>query len=83
MSIIKPFQGFRPSSDMVAKVSSPPYDVMTSDEARDMVQDNPYSFLRVINLFHPLNCLWYTFFQSYFWIVPELFLGLFNVGTLA
>ena len=38
MSNIKPFQGFRPPSDLACKVSSPPYDVMTSDEARDMVQ---------------------------------------------
>ena len=48
MATIKPFQGYRPPSDMAGSVSSPPYDVMTSDEARDMVQGNPDSFLRVI-----------------------------------
>ena len=48
MAKIKPFQGYRPPSDMAGSVSSPPYDVMTSDEARDIVQENPYSFLRVI-----------------------------------
>ena len=48
MAKIKPFQGYRPSSDIASKVSSPPYDVMSSDEARSIVQDNPDSFLRVI-----------------------------------
>ena len=48
MATIKPFQGYCPSSDMAGKVSSPPYDVMSSDEARSIVQDNPDSFLRVI-----------------------------------
>ena len=48
MAKIKPFQGYLPPPDIAGTVSSPPYDVMTSDEARDMVQDNPYSFLRVI-----------------------------------
>ena len=48
MAAIKPFQGYRSPSDMAGSVSSPPYDVMTSDEARDMVQGNPDSFLRVI-----------------------------------
>ena len=48
MATIKPFQGYRPPSDMASSVSSPPYEVMTSVEARDMVQGNPDSFLRVI-----------------------------------
>ena len=48
MSTIKPFRGYLPPSEIAGKVSSPPYDVMSSDEARDMVQDNPSSFLRVI-----------------------------------
>ena len=48
MAKIKPFQGYRPSPNMAASVSSPPYDVMTSDEARIVAQNNPYSFLRVI-----------------------------------
>ena len=33
---------------MAGRVSSPPYDVISSSEARDMVQGNPHSFLRVI-----------------------------------
>ena len=48
MAVIKPFQGYRTPSDMAGSVSSPPYDVMSSDEARNMVQGNPDSFLRVI-----------------------------------
>ena len=48
MATIKPFQGYRSPPNTAGTVSSPPYDVMTSDEARDMVQGNPDSFLRVI-----------------------------------
>lgn len=48
MSIIKPFRGYLPPSDIAGKVSSPPYDVLSSDEAREMVQNNPDSFLRII-----------------------------------
>jgi uncharacterized protein (DUF1015 family) len=48
MAKIEPFQGYRPPSDVAGKVSSPPYDVMSSNEARNMVQGNPNSFLRII-----------------------------------
>ena len=48
MALIKPFRGYRPPADLAYKITSPPYDVMTSDEARDMVQNNNDSFLRVI-----------------------------------
>jgi uncharacterized protein (DUF1015 family) len=48
MAIVKPFRGLRPRPDLVAKVASPPYDVLDSDEARRMVKDNPLSFLRVV-----------------------------------
>ena len=48
MAIIKPFKGYCPNSEIAKYVSSPPYDVMSSDEARDMVKNNPDSFLRVI-----------------------------------
>ncbi|SVE62203.1 uncharacterized protein METZ01_LOCUS515057, partial [marine metagenome] len=47
VAIIKPFQGYRPPSKIVSKVSSPPYDVISSEEAREIVKNNPDSFLRV------------------------------------
>ena len=47
MPVIKPFKAFRPKSDLVTKVASPPYDVLNSEEARQLVKDNPYSFLHV------------------------------------
>ena len=48
MAIIKPFRGYLPPSELVDKVPSPPYDVLSSNEAREMVKNNPYSFLRII-----------------------------------
>lgn len=47
MSVVRPFKGYRPTSELCSKVAALPYDVMTSDEAREMVKDNPYSFLHV------------------------------------
>ena len=48
MSIIQPFKGYLPPSTLADKVSSPPYDVLSSSEAREMTQTNPNSFLRII-----------------------------------
>lgn len=48
MAIIRPFMGFRPRKDMVEKVASPPYDVVNTEEAREMAKGNPYSFLHVV-----------------------------------
>lgn len=47
MPIIKPFKAFRPQPELVTKVASPPYDVLNTEEARQLVKDNPYSFLHV------------------------------------
>lgn len=47
MAIIKTFKAFRPTEKLVDKVAALPYDVMNSEEAREMVGDNPYSFLHV------------------------------------
>ncbi|MBN2355934.1 DUF1015 family protein, partial [candidate division KSB1 bacterium] len=47
MIIIKPLRGLRPRDDLAAKVASPPYDVLSTEEAREMAQSNPLSFLHV------------------------------------
>jgi len=47
MPVIKPFKALRPKPELVTKVASPPYDVLNSEEARQLVKDNPYSFLYV------------------------------------
>jgi uncharacterized protein (DUF1015 family) len=47
LSDIRPFRGLRPRADLVAKVASPPYDVLNSAEARVMAAGNPHSFLHV------------------------------------
>lgn len=47
MAVIRPFPAVRPITSLVEKVAALPYDVMSSDEAREMVKDNPYSFLHV------------------------------------
>lgn len=47
MAVIRPFKGIRPIKELADKIAALPYDVMDSDEAREMVKDNPYSFLHV------------------------------------
>jgi len=47
MAKIKPFKGIRPPQELVEQVASLPYDVMNSDEARQMAEGNPYSLLHI------------------------------------
>ena len=47
MAIIRPFKAIRPDSNLAHLVAALPYDVMNREEARQMVEGNPYSFLRV------------------------------------
>lgn len=60
MAIIRPFQAVRPRKDLGDKVAALPYDVMNSEEAREMVKDNPYSFLHIdkaeIDLEEGIDC---------------------------
>lgn len=46
--IIKPFRAWRPSPELVSRVASVPYDVVDREQASQIAQDNPYSFLHVI-----------------------------------
>lgn len=47
MSIVRPFKGYRPIPKLCGAVAALPYDVISSEEAREMVKDDPYSFLHV------------------------------------
>lgn len=47
MSVLRPFKAIRPTKENAEKVAALPYDVMNSEEAREMVKDKPWSFLHV------------------------------------
>ena len=47
MAVIKAFKAIRPKVELVDKVAALPYDVMSTEEARELVKDNPFSFLHV------------------------------------
>ncbi|MBO5868238.1 MAG: DUF1015 family protein, partial [Oscillospiraceae bacterium] len=47
MAKIRAFKAVRPAGELAEKVAALPYDVMSSEEARQMVVGNPYSFLHV------------------------------------
>ena len=45
--MIRPFTGLRPRTEDAAAVAAPPYDVLSSDEARQRAAGKPYSFLHI------------------------------------
>ncbi len=47
MSLVKPFRGLRPTADRAADVAAPPYDVLSTDEARARAAGKPWSFLHI------------------------------------
>ncbi len=47
MSLIRPFPGLRPAPGRAADVVAPPYDVLSTDEARARAQGRPWSFLHI------------------------------------
>ena len=47
MITVKPFCALRPAKELASQCAALPYDVMSSDEAREMVKGNPYSFLHI------------------------------------
>lgn len=47
MALIRPFQALRPTPDAAPRVSSVPYDVVSTEEARALAAGNSLSFLRV------------------------------------
>jgi uncharacterized protein (DUF1015 family) len=47
MAVIRPFKAVRPAQGKAHLIAALPYDVMNSEEAREMVKGNPFSFLHV------------------------------------
>ncbi len=45
--LLRPFAGLRPAPDSAAEVAAPPYDVLSSDEARILAEGKPWSFLHI------------------------------------
>jgi uncharacterized protein (DUF1015 family) len=47
MHLIRPFAGLRPAPSRAADVAAPPYDVLSTDEARVRAAGKPWSFLHI------------------------------------
>lgn len=47
MAVFRPFRAFRPQPQYQALIPAPPYDVLTTDQARALAADNALSFLHV------------------------------------
>jgi len=48
MAVVKPFRGIRPPQHLVEQVVSRPYDVLSSEEARQEAHGNPMSLYHII-----------------------------------
>ncbi|NOR46159.1 MAG: DUF1015 family protein [Candidatus Delongbacteria bacterium] len=48
MAVLRKFKAIRPKKGLEEKVASFPYDVLNSEEARELTKDNTYSFLHVV-----------------------------------
>lgn len=46
-TLIAPFRGLRPAPGRAAEVAAPPYDVLSSAEARERASGRPWSFLHI------------------------------------
>jgi uncharacterized protein (DUF1015 family) len=47
MNLIQPFPALRPASERANDVVAPPYDVLSTDEARERASGRPWSFLHI------------------------------------
>lgn len=47
MANVRPFVGVRPPPQLAARVAAPPYDVVSTEEARALAGDNPENFFRI------------------------------------
>ena len=47
MSLIRPFAGLRPAPSRAAEIAAPPYDVLSTEEARVRAAGKPWSFLHI------------------------------------
>ncbi|MGB8319632.1 MAG: DUF1015 family protein [Ignavibacteriaceae bacterium] len=47
MALVKPFKALRPAKEVANLVASVPYDVVNTQEAKELADNNPLSFLRV------------------------------------
>jgi uncharacterized protein (DUF1015 family) len=57
MSIIKPFRAYRPKPEMASKVATRSVERYSKEEIKQILAENPFSFLQVINPIssHPLQ----------------------------
>ncbi len=47
MALLKPFRGYRPPAELAPRVAAPPYDVVSTEEARAYAKGNDESFFHV------------------------------------
>lgn len=82
MAVFRGFKAYRPTEEKQALIPALPYDVMSSDEAREMVKDNPLSFLHVDKAEIDLPIGTDLYDDSVYQKAKENLLALENTGSL-
>lgn len=82
MSFIKPFKGIRPKPELAQSIAALPYDVLSSEEAREAVKGNRYSFLHVDKAEIDLSPDTYIYDDSVYAKAAENLRGLIAEGAL-
>ncbi|MFA6020451.1 MAG: DUF1015 family protein [Rhodospirillales bacterium] len=47
LPLFRPFPGLRPAPELASQVAAPPYDVLNTEEARELAKGKPHSFLHI------------------------------------
>lgn len=82
MAVFRAFNAYRPSVENQSLIPALPYDVMNSDEAREMVKGNPLSFLHVDKAEVDLDKDVDLYSESVYQKAKENLLRLENTGAL-
>src|SRR5258705_11950442 len=82
MATIKPFAALRPKPALAAQICELPYDVMSSEEAREIATGNPLSFLHVSKPEIDLPPATVLYAPEDFQKGKENFKKLFGLGTI-
>ena len=80
MATIKPFKAVRPAKGLEDKIAALPYDVYNRKEAKEVVKDNPLSFLNIDRAETQFSDDVDTYAECVYEKALELFLGMLEKG---
>ena len=83
MTLIRPFRALRPAPGRAEEVIAPPYDVLTSDEARQRAKGRPWSFLHISKAEIDLDASVHVYSEAVYAKAAENLSTMIEAGILA